>query len=106
MTQRLDLNFRFQFEDLYDRDGLQRLDQRFLRFLQARDPQLHDRLTGARATPDQISGKAESDLIVALAPELEDFVAELFRIEREVRELQIRHDALAPLYSVKRQFVQ
>ena len=37
---------------------------------------------------------------------LEEFIAELFGIAHEVRALRARHDALAPLYSVKRLFVQ
>src|SRR5262249_36536134 len=37
---------------------------------------------------------------------LEDFLGVLFGIAAELRELQARHHALAPLYSVKRRFVQ
>jgi NADPH-dependent glutamate synthase beta subunit-like oxidoreductase/NAD(P)H-flavin reductase len=62
--------------------------------------------SSARAAPDAAAGKAESDLIVELAPELEDFIGELFGITDEVRSLRLRHDALAPLYEVKRLFVQ
>src|SRR5258708_11651216 len=62
-------------------------------------------MTG-RAEPDALDHKAESDLLVDLAPHLEDFLGDLFGIGGEVRELQARHDKLAPLYSVKRLFVQ
>ncbi len=106
MTEALVLGFDLRFEDLYRRDGLVRLDGSFVAFLKARDPALLDRLMVARATPEQINGKAESDLIVALAPLFEDFIAELFGIAREIDDLKRRHDALAPLYSVKRLFVQ
>ncbi|MBV9552574.1 MAG: FAD-dependent oxidoreductase, partial [Alphaproteobacteria bacterium] len=40
------------------------------------------------------------------APHVEDFLGDLFGIEPEIRALQARHDELAPLYSVKRLFVQ
>ena len=50
--------------------------------------------------------KAESDLLVDLAPQLEDFLGALFGIAGDVRALQARHDRLAPLYSTKRLFVQ
>ena len=53
-----------------------------------------------------MAGKDESDLIVALSPALEDFIAELFGIAAQMSELKRRHDALAPLYGVKRLFVQ
>ncbi len=62
--------------------------------------------SSARAAPEQVAGQVESDLIVELAPELEDFLAELFGIAQEVRALRMRHDMLAPLYAVKRLFVQ
>jgi NADPH-dependent glutamate synthase beta subunit-like oxidoreductase/NAD(P)H-flavin reductase len=67
---------------------------------------LHNRLVTARAQPETVDGKAESDLIVAAAPYLEDFIGGLFGISAEIRALQARHHALAPLYSVKRLFVQ
>ncbi|CAL8972552.1 Dihydroorotate dehydrogenase B (NAD(+)), electron transfer subunit [Rhodoplanes sp. P11] len=94
------------FEDLYRREGLGRLDAAFVAWLAEADIALHDRLMTARATPDALTAKDESDLLVALAPHVEDFVAELFGIGAEVRALQARHDRLAPLYTVKRLFVQ
>ena len=56
--------------------------------------------------PKAVPGKAESDLVVDLAPHVDDFIADLFGIGPELRALQARHDALAPLYTVKRLFVQ
>ena len=106
MTEGLALGFDLRFEDLYCRDGLVRLDGRFVDFLERRNADLHNRLMAARAAPEQAAGKPESDLLVELAPELEDFIAELFAITGDVRALRSRHDALAPLYSVKRLFVQ
>src|ERR1700716_3407363 len=94
------------FPDLYDRDGLIRLDRAFVAHLASADTALHDRLMTGRAEPDALDRKAESDLLVDLAPYLEDFLGDLFGIAGEVRALQARHDKLAPLYSVKRLFVQ
>ena len=106
MTESLTLGCDLRFADLHGRDGLVRLDGHFVDFLQAQDAELHNRLMAARAAPEQVAGKPESDLIVELAPMLEEFIAELFGIAHEVRALRSRHDALAPLYSVKRLFVQ
>jgi NADPH-dependent glutamate synthase beta subunit-like oxidoreductase/NAD(P)H-flavin reductase len=106
MTESPRLGFDLAFADLYSRDGLVRLDGRFVDFLARRDAALHNRLMTARAAPDSVAGKAESDLIVELAPALEDFTAELFGIASDVRALQSRHGTLAPLYTVKRLFVQ
>jgi NADPH-dependent glutamate synthase beta subunit-like oxidoreductase/NAD(P)H-flavin reductase len=94
------------FPDLYDRDGLVRLDRAFVGHLAERDVGLHDRLMTARRNPDAVEGLDESNLLVDLAPHLEDFLGELFGIAAELRVLQARHHELAPLYSVKRLFVQ
>ena len=100
----MQLGFGIRFNDLYEREGLLRVDAAFLRFLAEGDARLNERLVAARARP--LSGKDESDLLVALAPHIEDFLARLFGIEAEARALAERHNELAPLYSVKRLFVQ
>ena len=102
----LRLGFGMAFGDLYDRAGLRRLDDAFLAFLAEADAALRDRVRAARAAPDQLAAKDESELLIALAPHLDDFVARLFGIEAEVQALAARHHELAPLYSVKRLFVQ
>src|SRR6266446_2859467 len=94
------------FVDLYDRDGLVRLDRAFVAHLADADTELHARLMAARSDPDAIEHQVESDLVVDLAPHLEDFIGQLFGIVAEMRALQARHHELAPLYSVKRLFVQ
>jgi NADPH-dependent glutamate synthase beta subunit-like oxidoreductase/NAD(P)H-flavin reductase len=106
MMERLSLGFGLRFEDLYRRDGLVRLDACFVDFLKGRKADLHAQLMAARAAPEQAAGKVESELMVALAPELEAFVAELFDIAAEIDALKSRHGALAALYTVKRLFVQ
>jgi hypothetical protein len=100
----LALGFGLSFEDLYRRDGLVRLDRAFVAHLAEADAELHNRLMAARATPPE--GKVESDLLVDMAPHVEDFVGKLFGISSEIRAEQERHDALAALYTVKRLFVQ
>ena len=102
----LALGFGASFTDLYQRDGLARLDAAFIAFLREADSALHDRLLAARAAPAAIAGKDESELIIAVAPHLEDFIGELFGIRSDLHALKARHDALAALYSVKRLFVQ
>jgi NADPH-dependent glutamate synthase beta subunit-like oxidoreductase/NAD(P)H-flavin reductase len=105
MTE-LALRHGLSFADLYDRDGLVRLDRAFVADLARAEAALHDRLMAARAAPDALDRKTESDLLVDLSPYLEDFVGDLFGIAGEVRALQAAHDRLAPLFSIKRLFVQ
>jgi NADPH-dependent glutamate synthase beta subunit-like oxidoreductase/NAD(P)H-flavin reductase len=100
------LGFGIAFEALYRRDGLTAIDDCFVEFLRRRNPELHDRLAAARTRPDAAVGKVEKDSVVDLAPVLDDFIAELFGIAAEVEALRARDQVLAPIYSVKRQFVQ
>jgi hypothetical protein len=102
----ISLKFGFAFPDLYRRDGLERLDATFLEQLLERSPELHARLLAARRDPAALPRKQASELIVELAPYLEDFIGELFGIGTELRGLQARQAELAPLHAVKRQFVQ
>src|SRR5258708_3499643 len=94
------------FAELHERGGLARLDAAFLWFLEASDSALKPRPLAARENPASLAAKAESALILEIAPHLDDFLAELFGIQAEFRALAARHHELAPLYAVKRQFVQ
>ncbi len=100
------LKFGMTVADLYCRDGLVKLDQAFLEFLQEGEASLFARLVYGRTHPDDLQPKDESALLIEIAPWLEDFVAKLFDIEAEVQALSARHHELAPLYFCKRQFVQ
>src|SRR5262245_46401567 len=102
----LHLAFGLAFEDLYSREGLVRLDAAFCDSLRAKDFALLERLMAARATPGALPRKQQSELMVAIAPHLEDFIAELFGISAEAGALAARHETLAPLYALKRKFVQ
>jgi NADPH-dependent glutamate synthase beta subunit-like oxidoreductase/NAD(P)H-flavin reductase len=100
------LAFGFTFADLAARDGLIRLDRQFLETLAGQDAPLHQRLLTARATPDSVPTRDESDLVVALGPHLDAFVAALFGIEAETDALTRETLALDPIHACKRLFVQ
>jgi len=68
MSNFLKLAFGFSFEDLYDRDGIVRLDDAFLKHLEAADALLAAQLKKARAHPAGLERKAHSELVIALAP--------------------------------------
>ncbi|MDP2397476.1 MAG: FAD-dependent oxidoreductase [Burkholderiales bacterium] len=105
-TSQLSLSSGLSFADLYAREGLLRIDQAFLDDITQTDSELHAQLLAARAGAASLTAKAESELLLALAPYLDDFIAKLFGIQPEVNALSARHHALAPLYRVKRLFVQ
>jgi len=100
------LGFGFAFADLADRDGLIRLDRAFLDRLAGEDAALHARLLAARTAPDTLDKKAEGELVVALGPALDSFVAALFGIEAETLALARETAALDPIHACKRLFVQ
>lgn len=100
------LSFGLGFDDLYSRNGLLRLDEAFLAHLGNSDAALHGQLLKARSAPDALPRKAESELLLQLSGHVDDFVSALFGIEREIKALSARHHELAPLYRVKRLFVQ
>ena len=102
----LALAFGLSFDDLYALPGLERIDALFCEHLRTIDREAHARLEAARRDPDSLDAKQESELLLAVAAPLEDFLAELFGIQDAVRDLAAEHDRLAPLYTVKRQFVQ
>jgi NADPH-dependent glutamate synthase beta subunit-like oxidoreductase/NAD(P)H-flavin reductase len=103
-SSELHLAFGLSFADLQARAGLARVDDAFLNYVAESDATLAARLAAARRAPP--SRKEESELLIALAPQLEDFLARLFGIEAEAQALAARHNELAPLWSVKRLFVQ
>src|SRR5690242_5515130 len=110
-SDQLHLRFGLSFEDLYRQEGLARLDQTFLEQLHGSNPSLGQRLVDARTNPGSFqtspqTRKQQSDLIVELAPHVEDFIGELFGISAPLRALQAKHHSLAPIYALKRRFVQ
>jgi hypothetical protein len=98
--------FGLGFEDLYHPGGLAKLDHAFLNELREADGKLAEDLEAVRGEPASLNTRQRSELIVNLAPHVEDFIGKLFGIERELGDLEARHHELAPLYSVKRRFVQ
>ena len=102
----LALAFGLAFEDLYSRSGLERLDAEFMAALAAADCALRDRFEAARADPAKLATRDEAELLIAIAPHLDRFIAKLFAIEDEWQDLVESHHRLAPLFRVKRKFVQ
>ncbi len=84
MSEQCALGFGLRFEDLYAREGLVRLDAAFLAQLLSSDLALHAQLLDARANPGARTAKEQSELVIALAPHVEDFLGELFGIAKEV----------------------
>lgn len=99
------LSFGFEFNDLYSRDGLVKIDHAFAEFIADYQSDLMVKLQQARLQQN-LSAKEYSDLITELAIPLELFLAELFQITSELSALSEQHQRLLTLSRCKRLFVQ
>ena len=102
----MNLRYGIAFSQLYERGGLLALDRLFLQELGTASPELLEQLRQAREQPESLTALQESTLLIALGPHLENFIAGLFGIEDALAALETAHHELAPLYIMKRQFVQ
>lgn len=94
----------FQFQELFNAEGLKRLDDSFLSHLESVNPLLHGQLLNYR-TQDSYTPEAVSALIVDCAPLVEDFIATLFSIEHEAAKLQALTLKDDPIFAFKKYFV-
>jgi NADPH-dependent glutamate synthase beta subunit-like oxidoreductase/NAD(P)H-flavin reductase len=98
--------FDIALDELYSRDGLLKIDGLFTDELKHTDVELFNRLMAGRADHAALSDKDHSQLLIDLAPHVEDFVGSIFGIREEIQKLAETSHHLAPLYSCKRLFVQ
>ena len=94
------------YTDFYSQLGLSKIDQLFREFLLKADAPLHTQLLSARANPDGLTDLQTSQLLLDVAPVLEDFIAGLFKISEPLTTLRHAHTELAPVFLAKRKFVQ
>lgn len=88
MIKKLSLNFGFSLSDLYDRNGLMRLQHTFLDFLRQADQEVYDLYKEALAAPGNQSAARYSELILRVGPCLNVFIAELFQVDSRVLKKQ------------------
>jgi len=94
------------FRDLFRLEGLQRLDDEFLARLNAHDATSHATLLAYRSGEKILSALEVSEVLLACAPPLDDFIAELFGIESEVTALRAATRVHDPVFAFKKQFIQ
>ncbi len=98
------LGLGFRFAELRTLPGLERLDALFLERLRTRDAARHEALLAYRRNNGGLPATETSELLLACAPPLDEIVAELFGIGREltaVREATLAHD---PVFQFKKEF--
>ncbi|UCH53275.1 MAG: FAD-dependent oxidoreductase [Pseudomonadota bacterium] len=99
------LNFGLSFADLRRDDTLARLDQLYLERLRELDRTRYEQLSAYRRG-EALTGLQVSELLLACAPLLETFVAELFDIEKDVAALRASTLVHDPVFVFKKLFVQ
>lgn len=102
---KLNLDFNFNFTDLYKVSKLKELDQYFLKYLKIQDPSVEEELTETRLNFNSWELK-HSKLAINLAFHLEDFISKFFSINQELSSAKTKYGPLARVYECKRLFVQ
>jgi NADPH-dependent glutamate synthase beta subunit-like oxidoreductase/NAD(P)H-flavin reductase len=95
----------FQFEELFHSEGLQRLDQKFLAYLQKTNAAIYAELLAYRNKATVFTPQAISELLIASAIVLESFLTELFQIEEAAAIAKAQTLSHNPVSAFKQFFV-
>ncbi len=101
-----DKNTSINFEDLYNHQGLLKIDNLFFSFLQEQDNELFNEYSKIKSNRSQYDEKIISDILIEIAKILEKFLAILFDIASENKKINDFHQNLDIIYKVKRDFIQ
>lgn len=93
--------FNLKFLDLYERNGLQKVNQYFELFLEEKNLQLAKDFAKIKENKQE-----DSEVLIEVAKVFEQFLVELFLIEKADQNLKKKHQDLAIIYQIKRDFVQ
>lgn len=95
----------FVHADLFNVQGLQKLDQAFLDFLYKKNTDLAGHFLAYRLNTKLFSPLESSELILACAPILEEFLLKLFDIEDAAHFLKTKNLSHTPVALFKKHFV-
>ncbi|RZB12280.1 glutamate synthase subunit beta [Ehrlichia minasensis] len=98
------LNFELTAQNLYTREGLVKLDNLFLSYLQSHNQNLYETLI--RERNNESKSNNTSCTIIELSYIVEDFISKLFSIENEIITQQNIHKEFSEIYRCKRLFIQ
>lgn len=92
------------YADLSDAAGISKLDSNFMEFLQESNKELSEGMQKYRQG-EKLEKIAESELLIAVAKYLEDFLSDLFSIQEEVLLLRKQSLAIDPILTFKKLIV-
>ena len=80
----LSLAFDLRFENLYNLEGLKRLDALFVSQLRDQYPDLGLLLLAMRKKPENYTSKEKSSFLTEVVPFYEEFIEKLFKIYKSI----------------------
>jgi hypothetical protein len=93
----------FSYSDLYKPERLKDLAELFYETVQEENPELYNvYMAYLNARGIGYAQKAESDILLSVAPMLSRFIARLFQIEKEREELKGKIKSEDPVFEFKR----
>ena len=95
----------FTFQELFQPIALEKLDKKFLTHLHQLNSHLHDGLIAYRHQSREFSPVEISEILIATSPYLENFIAELFYIEKELEVSKLQTLSNDPIFIFKKWFV-
>ena len=98
--------FKINFDDLYHHQGLLKIHQYFLEFLEDKDNNLYKNYLATKYNPQSLNDKDRSNLLIKVAEILEEFLVLFFNIKIANSNLKKQHQNLNNLYVTKRLFIQ
>ena len=94
----LNPSFNLDFKDLYNLNGLEKLQQKFSDFLQEKDYNIYQQFL--------INKGSDSQLLIIVAKYLEEFLVNLFMIKQENQALKLYYQGLDVIYKIRRDYIQ
>lgn len=97
--------FGIKFSDFYHREGLIKVDYKFLEFLAASNINAYNDFNQLKK-PNSFSQKEKNNILIDVARVLELFLIELFAISKEYQNLKSEQLDLSKIPQIRREFVQ
>lgn len=94
--------YNLSFNDLYQ--DLDKVDNFFMTYLQEKNENLYIKLKNLK--PFNLTKKEENNLLINIAPYIENFISKVFYIESNVEKLHKKHKEFKPIFQFKRDFIQ
>jgi NADPH-dependent glutamate synthase beta subunit-like oxidoreductase/NAD(P)H-flavin reductase len=100
------MNFhQLNYQALFQAETLTQLDQQFLNHLHDQNSSLHDELIAYRSQSQPFTAIQISELLLATAPILEEFLADFFDLHQALKTVHQQTQSHNPIFAFKKWFV-